>query len=122
MRLLILILFFTFLSTVCQGKVYPYRWVYVSRGLRKDSDVEEIARIVKAASEHGLNGMVLAAGLDRLDLQPPDYFRRSDNDNVAKTILPNHAKNMGRGVLEISTSRYAKFESNSKPNWQASNL
>ena len=76
MKALTLILFFAFMSTLCEGEVYPYRWVYVSRSLRRDSDVEDIKRIVKTVSEHGLNGMVLAAGLDRLDLQPMDYFRR----------------------------------------------
>ena len=57
-------------------KVYPHRWVYVSRGLRSDRDVDEIREIAKTAAEHGLNGIVLSAGLDRLDLQPPEYFRR----------------------------------------------
>ncbi|UCG57077.1 MAG: hypothetical protein JSU70_19705 [Phycisphaerales bacterium] len=58
------------------GNDLPYRWVYVSRKLQKDSDVRDITRIVRTASEHGLNGMVLAAGLDRLDLQRADYFKR----------------------------------------------
>ncbi len=73
---LILILFLTFPVSLCRGKDYPYRWVYVSRSLRRDSDVAEIKGIVKTASEHGLNGMVLSAGLDRLDRQPRDYFER----------------------------------------------
>ena len=55
---------------------YPCRWVYVSRGLHKDQDVEDIRGIVETASRHQLNGMVLAAGLDHLDRQPVDYFRR----------------------------------------------
>ncbi len=55
---------------------YPYRWVYVSRGLHKDRDVEDIRDIVRTASEHGLNGMVLSARLDWLDRQPPHYFER----------------------------------------------
>jgi len=38
--------------------------------------VADIKSIVKTASEHGLNGMVLAAGLDRLDRRFPDYFTR----------------------------------------------
>lgn len=69
-------LFLTLLSLLCEAKVYPYRWVYVSRSLRSDSDVSDITSLVKTASGHGLNGMVLAAGLDRLDRQPPDYFQR----------------------------------------------
>ncbi len=70
--------FLAFSVSLCEGKDYPYRWVYVSRSLRSDNDVVDIKSIVKTASEHGLNGMVLAAGLDRLDLAPPDYFRRLD--------------------------------------------
>ncbi|MHC4508976.1 MAG: hypothetical protein ACYTAO_08455 [Planctomycetota bacterium] len=57
-------------------RAYPHRWVYVSRSLRRDSDVAEIKGIVKTASESGLNGMVFAAGLDRLDRQSPDYLKR----------------------------------------------
>ena len=48
-----------------QGKDYPYRRIYVSRLLRGDKDVADIKSIVKTAAEHGLNGMVPAAGLDR---------------------------------------------------------
>ena len=78
-KCLTLILFPALLSSLCQGKDYPYRWVYVSRSLRADSDVGDIRSIVKTLSEHGLNGMVLAAGLDRLDLQPANYFRRLED-------------------------------------------
>lgn len=59
-----------------QKKAYPYRWVYVSRNLRSDRHVADIERIAAIASAHGLNGMVLAARLDMLDLQPPEYFER----------------------------------------------
>jgi len=76
LRFLLLISLIAFLSPVCYSKEYPYRWVYVSRRLNEDSDVREISGIVKMASEHGLNGMVLSAGLDRLDQQRPTYFRR----------------------------------------------
>jgi len=76
MKCLILTLLLSFLNSLCQGKDYAYRWVYVSRSLRRDSDVVDIKSIVKTASEHGLNGMILAAGLDRLDRQPQDYFSR----------------------------------------------
>jgi len=58
------------------SKVYPLRWVYASRSLRQDSHVEDLRRIVRTAGEHGLNGIVLSAGFDQLDLQPPEYFRR----------------------------------------------
>ncbi len=58
------------------GKIYPLRWVYASRSLDDDAHVEDLRRIVTTAGQHGLNGIVLSAGFDRLDLQPPDYFRR----------------------------------------------
>ena len=57
------------------GKVYPCRWVYVSRSLTKDQDVADIRRIVGTAAESGLNGMVLT-GLSYLDRRDAAYFRR----------------------------------------------
>ena len=86
-KLLTFAVFVTLLASVCPGKVYPYRWVYVSRSLHRDSDVADIEGIVKTASESGLNGMVLAAGLDRLDLQSADYFTRLEQ---VKRICARH--------------------------------
>ena len=57
-------------------KVYPYRWVRVGSGLRSDQDVEKIRKIAQTASQHGLNGILLSAGLDTLDLQPAGYSQR----------------------------------------------
>lgn len=87
MRDLIFILFLAFLSSFCEGKDYPYRWVFADKWFNKDSDVEDIKSIVKTASEHGLNGMVLWGGLDRLYFQPPSYFRRLE---VVKQICEEH--------------------------------
>ena len=75
-RYLKLLMLMSLLGSVCQGQEYPYRWVYVSRSLQRDSDVVDIKNIVKTASESGLNGMVLAAGLDKLDGRDPEYFKR----------------------------------------------
>jgi hypothetical protein len=72
---LLILLLALFVST-CQGKVLPHRWVYVSRSLRSDGDIVDIKGIVKTSAESGLNGMVLAAGLDRLDRQSQGYFAR----------------------------------------------
>ncbi len=72
------------------GADYPCRWVYVSRGLHKDQDVQEIRSIVETASRHGLNGMVLAAGLDRLDRQPAECFRRLDE--VKQSCAEQHVE------------------------------
>lgn len=54
----------------------PLRWVYISRGLGSDQDVEDIRRLARTAAENGLNGVVFAAGMDSIDLKPPDYLGR----------------------------------------------
>jgi hypothetical protein len=59
-----------------ETKAYPYRWVFVMGGLRSDAEVNQIREIARTASQHGLNGMVLSAGLDKLELQPADYVER----------------------------------------------
>lgn len=63
-------------SSFAWGEEYPCRWVYVSKGLHQDRDVDEIREIVQTAAAHGLNGMVLSAGLDRIDRQPEHWFKR----------------------------------------------
>lgn len=45
-------------------KMYPDRWVYVSRNLTQDQHLAEIKEIVETAHERGINGMLFAAGLD----------------------------------------------------------
>jgi len=77
-----------------QGQEYAHRWVFVSRSLRSERDITEIEQIVRTGSEHGLNGMVLSAGLDRLDMQRPDYLERLGRikaicDEHAMEIIPN---------------------------------
>ncbi len=64
------------LVPLCQAKEYPHRWVFVSRSLQTDKDVTDVEQIVRTASGHGLNGMVLSAGLDQLDRQSPAYLGR----------------------------------------------
>src|SRR5689334_4391240 len=59
-------------------KPLPLRWVYISSNLRGDQDVEEVRRIARTASENGLNGVLFAAGLDSIDLKPPEYLTRLD--------------------------------------------
>lgn len=76
MRLILACLAMVVSAPVALGVEYPCRWVYVARGLHKNQDVEEIRGIVETASRHGLNGMVLAGGLDHLDRQPENYFKR----------------------------------------------
>jgi hypothetical protein len=63
-------------TPAAQKSVYPYRWVRISSGLRSDQDVAKILSLVETASKHGLNGILLSAGLDRMDLQPPEFHQR----------------------------------------------
>ena len=65
------------LCTAMHGqKAYPNRWVYVSRSLAQDRSIVEIEKIVRTASEHGINGMLFSAGLDRMDLADAAWFKR----------------------------------------------
>ena len=50
-------------------------WIF-GWGLNKDSDVIEIKKVLKTASENGFNGAMMSAGLDTLCKQNADYFRR----------------------------------------------
>jgi len=55
---------------------YPYRWLYASSRLAEDADVERLKGIVQTAADHGLNGILLSCGADRLDMQTEEYVRR----------------------------------------------
>jgi hypothetical protein len=86
-------------------KVFPLRWVYISRRLRSDQDVEDIRRVARIASENGLNGVLLAAGLDSIDLQPPDYMERLQRvkqifDQYHLELIPSaFSAGYGGGIL-----------------------
>ncbi|MEN6577643.1 MAG: carbohydrate binding domain-containing protein, partial [Phycisphaerales bacterium] len=92
-RTVVFVLLLAQLAPFCDGRVYPCRWVFVSNSLRADKDVNEVERIVRTASEHGLNGMLLSAGLDNLDRQPPEYLGRlakvkATCDKLGVEIIP----------------------------------
>ena len=59
-----------------EKKVYPNRWVRIGTNLRDDQELEHVRKIIQTAADHGLNGIALSAGLDQLDLKPPDFMRR----------------------------------------------
>jgi hypothetical protein len=86
-------------------KVYPDRWVYVSTGLASDQELARVEGIARTAAEHGLNGMLLSAGFDALDLKPPDYLRRLERlksacDRLGVEIIPlGFSVGYGGGVL-----------------------
>jgi hypothetical protein len=87
------------------GKVYPYRWVYCTRSLRSDAEVDQIREILRTAAAHGINGMVLSAGLDRLERQKPDYIERIRKvkaicDELHIELIPQiFSAGYGSGVL-----------------------
>lgn len=56
--------------------LYPNRWVRIATSLREDHEVERIQELAGRAARHGLTGIVLSAGLDQLDLKPPDFLDR----------------------------------------------
>ena len=77
-----------------EKKVYPKRWVYVGADLATDNDLAKIREIIETAAAHGLNGMVLSAGLDHIDLQPPAYIARLQQlkqlcDKLGIEIIPS---------------------------------
>ena len=98
-----------------EKKIYPHRWVYVSRGLTSDQDVEDIRRIAQTAADSGLTALALSARMDAMDLKPPEYFRRLAEvkricDNLKLEIIPHvfstgyggsvlaHDKNLAAGL------------------------
>jgi hypothetical protein len=108
-KLISLMCFLVLPKLPCLGEVLPHRWVFVSRSLRKDADVQDINSIVRTGSQHGLNGMVLSAGLDRLDMQPLAYMRRlgqvrqiCEQHNVE--IIPN-IFSVGYGSSVLASDR-----------------
>ena len=82
---MVLLLCAAFWASAPEPVVYPHRWVFVSRSLRRDEHVEEIEGILRTAAAHALNGVVLSAGLGRLSTQPPDYFPRLET--IAGKVL-----------------------------------
>ena len=74
-----------------QNTVFPHRWVRISSQLRTDEDVEKIRRLARVASENGLTGVLLAIGLDSIDLKGPDYMTRLD---AVKDILKQNRLEM----------------------------
>lgn len=115
-------------------KIYPDRWVYVSRSFDSDRDVDDIRNIARTASEHGLTGIVLS-GMDRISLGTPAYFDRltqvkkiADSDHLE--IIPSgfgtgyggailsHDKNLAegmavKGALFVAGQTEARFRADS---------
>jgi len=98
------------LGTIVRGQQYPRRWVWVfGKELDNEGDVEEIDQLARTASASGLNGMVLSAGLDMLDLKDSEYLRRLElvkaiADEQGLEIIPA-AFSVGYGGAVISHNR-----------------
>lgn len=79
--------------------IYQDRFVWIfGYGLGSEEDVRHIERILKTASEHGYNGAVLSAGLDRLSLQGEDYLRRLEE---VKAICQRHGIELIPSVFSV---------------------
>ena len=77
-RIIIILGCLAALTAVMLGapQVYRDRWVYVSTGLETDQELARVEGIARTASEHGVNGMLLSAGFDAMDLKPPEGVQR----------------------------------------------
>jgi hypothetical protein len=116
-----------------QSQAYRDRWVYVSSGLDTDQELEQIEGIARTASEHGMNGMLLSAGFDMMDLRSPEFLARITRlkqtcDHLGVEIIPAgfgvgygggvlaHDKNLAaglpvRGALFVAGEHEARFHS-----------
>lgn len=103
------------LDGVSRKKIYPDRWVYVSRSFNSDKDVEEVREIARTASDHGLTAIVLP-GMDHISLGSPEYLERLRKvktiaDQFHLEIIPSgfntgyggairdHNQNLAEGML-----------------------
>ena len=62
-------------SPAAEQSPFRYRWVYVSMNPADSSQVEQLRQVARDAAEHGFNGVLLSAGLYRLDVRGPEYFK-----------------------------------------------
>jgi hypothetical protein len=115
-------------------KIYPQRWVYVSRSFDRDQHVEEVREIARIASEHGLTAIVLS-GMDRISLGNAEYLERLRRvkaiaDQFHLEIIPagfntgyggailDHDKNLAEGMLVkdalfVARNGEARFQADS---------
>ncbi len=77
-RILIILGCLAALTAVILGtpRLYRDRWVSVGTGLETDQELARVEGIARTASEHGVNGMLLSAGFDGMDLKSPEALQR----------------------------------------------
>jgi hypothetical protein len=97
------------------NKILPLRWVRISSNLNSDAQVEQVRTLAKLGRDNGLNGVLLAAGVDSIDLKPPEYVARLKKvrqilDELQMEMIPNvfsagygggilsHDKNLAEGI------------------------
>jgi hypothetical protein len=92
------------LAVTANGQ-FPNRWVFVTRNLSSDAHVEDIRRIARTASQHGLTGMMLSASFDNLDRQSDAYrqrlaeVRRIADENALEIIPLFFSPGYAGGIL-----------------------
>lgn len=90
---------------------YPDRLVWVfGWGLRSDRETEEVERVLRTASGHGLTGAVISMGLDHLCRKPPAFFQRLDRivaiaDREGLELIPA-VFSVGYGGAALGHDRY----------------
>ncbi|MGA2984350.1 MAG: hypothetical protein ABSG32_11060 [Terriglobia bacterium] len=88
-----------------QSQAYRDRWVYVSTELDGDQDLARVEGIARTASEHGINGILLSAGFDAMDLKSASSLARIARlkqtcDRLGVEIIPTgFGVGYGGGVL-----------------------
>ncbi len=83
-KLTLLVCFLGLAGHLSAAEPYADRFVWIfGWGLGKDSEVEEISRVLKTAGQYGFNGAVVSFGLDSLCKHSPDYFRRLNEVKLA---------------------------------------
>ena len=88
-----------------EPKIYPYRWVRLNVALSDDRDLEKVRQIARTASEHGLNGILLSAGLDQLDLKPAAYQDTSGRGqtHLRREQARHHPRDLLNGLRGVAS-------------------
>jgi hypothetical protein len=119
-------------ALLSQSHAYRDRWVYVSTDMGNDAELERVEGIARTASEHGLNGILLSAGFDAMDLKSSENLERLARlkqacDRLGIEIIPigfsvgygggvlSHNKNLAagqpvRGALFVAKDQEATFQ------------
>ena len=91
-------------ALLSQSHTYRDRWVYVSTDMGNDQELERVEGIARTASEHGLNGILLSAGFDDMDLKVPGEPRapRAAEANLRPPRRGDHSRRLRRRLRRRS--------------------